>query len=137
MSKSESLKKKITQVRGKGKPAKRRNGRDINKDNLTAIERSILNFLLNSKEPVSVKQIAVEMYGEEVTAEAKGKDSVRTIRNALRIPKAMDLVVPIGDGTYTVSERFQKWGFKAAVKTASSWKADRELRRAPAEASPE
>lgn len=129
MTKSQSLKKKIKKIKGKGKVAKRRNGRDINKDNLTALERSILNMLLQSEQPVSVKDIAVEMYGEEVAAEAAGKDSVRTIRNALRIPKAMDLITPLGGGKYAASQRLKQWGFKAAEKTAMAWKAVREQRR--------
>lgn len=130
MTQSQSVKKKIRQVRNKGKVAKRRNGRDINTDNLTALERSILNFMASEKEPVTVKQIAVEMYGEEVAAEGKGEDSVRTIRNALRIPKAMDLITQSdGTGTYTVTDRYKKWGLKAAEKTAAAWKEEREHRR--------
>lgn len=130
MTQSQTVKKKIRQVRNKGKVAKRRNGRDINTDNLTALERSILNFMANENEPVTVKQIAVEMYGEEVAAEGKGEDSVRTIRNALRIPKAMDLITQSnGTGTYTVTDRYKKWGLKAAEKTAAAWKEERERRR--------
>lgn len=135
MTKSQTVKKKIRQVRNKGKVAKKRsNGRDIGKDNLTALERSILNFLVNSNRPVSVKEIAVEMYGEEVVAEGKGIESVRTIRNALRIPKAMDLVSPEGNGMYAASTRFKKWGFSAAEKTAAAWKQERENRRKEAAA---
>jgi repressor of nif and glnA expression len=130
--KSKTLQKKIDKLRGKDKPkvAKKRNGRDISDDNLTALERSILNFLAESDEPVSVKQIAIQMYGEDVVAEAKGKESVRTIRNALRIPKAMDLITPEGSGMYSASKSFKKWGFKAAKDTAAAWKADRDSRKA-------
>jgi len=129
MTKSQSLKKKINKIRGKSKPAKRKNGRDINKDNLTDIERNILNMLLQREQPASVKDIAVEMFGDEVEAEAKGKDSVRTVRNALRIPKAMGLINPIGTGKYEASAEMREWGFKLAERVAMTWKLDRDTRR--------
>lgn len=129
MTKSQSLKKKINKIRGKSKPAKRKNGRDISKDNLTDVERNILNMLLQKDEPVSVKDIAVEMFGENVSAEAKGKDSVRTVRNALRIPKAMGLINPVGSGKYEASEEMREWGFKLAERVAMTWKLDRDTRR--------
>lgn len=129
MTKSQSLKRRIRKVRGRNMGNKRMNGRDINKDNLTSLERDILNMLLQRNEPVSVKDIAVEMFGADVVAEAKGKESVRTIRNALRIPKSMDLLIPVGSGKYMASQRLQQWGFKAAEKTAMAWKEARDKRR--------
>ena len=133
MSKSQTVKKKIQQVRNKGKEgkvAKKGNGRDINKDNLTDLERSILSFMAQHEEPVSVKEIAVHMFGEDVAPEGKGANSVRTIRNALRIPKAMDLItMSDGSGKYTVTDRYLKGGLKAAEITAESWRKAREAQR--------
>lgn len=134
MTKSQSVKRKIRQVRNRGKSngkgVKSSTGRDIDTDNLTELERSILSFMKDVDYPVSVRDIAVQMYGEEVEAEGKGKTSVRTIRNALRTPKAMDLITQSdGTGKYSVSTRFRKWGFTAAEKTAAAWKTEREQRR--------
>lgn len=130
ITKSPSVQKKIRHAKNRGRPMKRRNGRDINEDNLTELERSILDFMKDTGEPISVRDIATELFGSDVAAEAKGRDSVRTVRNALRIPKAMDLISQSdGTGTYTITERYRKWGLKAAEKTAAAWKLERERRR--------
>ena len=104
--------------------------RDINDDNLTQIERDILTLLKDRGVCMSVKEIAFCLLGSDVSAEARGETSVRTIRNALRIPKAMGLISHTNlRGTYIITESFSKFGFQAAEKTAAAWKARREERR--------
>lgn len=134
MEKSKSAQKRIRTVRNRGKKngksSKSSTGRDINTDNLTDLERSILEFMVKVGSPVSVRDIATEMFGSDVESEGKGKESVRTIRNALRTPKAMDLITQSdGSGTYSVTTRFRKWGLVAAEKTAAAWKSEREQQR--------
>lgn len=118
-------------TKGNGMIRKRRNRRDINNDNLTEIERRLLTLLSTPGGPMSVKEIATALLGSNIEAEAKGKDSVRTIRNALRVPKAMGLLKHAkAKGHYEVTDIFREHGFEAAIKTAAAWKAGRRQRRA-------
>lgn len=112
-------------------PVKRnRFRRDISVDNLTQIERDILKLLQQGDSPMNVKEIAYSLLGPDVSAEARGEISVRTIRNALRIPKAMGLIRHANSrGSYIITESFRKFGFLAAEKTAAAWKTSREERR--------
>lgn len=120
----------MTQGKATGAAAQRtRRKRSINDDNLTDIERDVLSLLLDAERPMGVREIALYILGPSVKAEAKGEDSVRTIRNALRIPKAMGLLRHTDSrGTYTVTETFRKFGFYAAEKTAEAWRIGRERR---------
>ena len=118
-------------TRGNRMIRKRRNRRDINSDNLTDIERQLLILLATPGRPMSVKEMAESLLGPDVDAEARGKDSVRTVRNALRVPKAMGLLKhAAAKGHYEVTETFEKYGFEAAVRTAAAWKVGRAARRA-------
>lgn len=102
-----------------------RSKRDINKDNLTEVERSIIKFMLSRENPVSVKEIAEEMYGSDVKPEATGHSSIRTIRNALRIPKDMKLIEPVYRGVYKVSDELRERGLEATFIAAKILKESR------------
>ena len=116
---SQSVRQKIQKVRGKH--------RDIDTDNLTTLEKSILGYILRNEEAVTVKDIAGFLYGDDVAAEARGKDSVRKVRNALRVPKAMGLV-DYGEekGSYVATKDFKKRQFDLAVEKAAEWKKERQ-----------
>lgn len=109
---------------------KTRRSRSIWEDNLTMLERDILILLRGAKRPMTAKEIAAHLFGPSVKAEAKGEDSVRTVRNALRIPKSMGLLMPSGErGSYTITETFMEYSFYAAQKTAEAWRKERDVRR--------
>lgn len=121
MTKSQYLKKRISEVRGENKS---KTDRDPS-DNLIPLERSILEILSNAREPIGAKEIAVHLFGSDVTSEGKGVNSVRTVRNALRVPKSMGLLKQVDVGKYSISDDFKSCGMDFAVKMASEMKITR------------
>jgi len=122
VTKSEKLKERIENIRTSKKGvAEKMHFTERAKwdDNLTVLERRVLRYLANRSKGVDVKTIAVAFFGEDVPVEAYGMDSVRSIRNALRVPKSMGLIEPIGKGLYVASDKFKSRGFEFAREVAA------------------
>lgn len=110
--------------------------RDVNRDNLKPFEWSVIQFMSATSRPVTVQEIAEALIGEDAPQEAKGEKSLRTVRNALRMPKDMGIVETNGKrGVYTLSEGFKSYGRDFVVQQAARIKFERELRREQNDAS--
>lgn len=125
--------KKATRGNGKGKPAKkaaakpakkrakkaasksngksngaadRKIDRDKDGDGLRPIERTVITAVADEGEPLSIVGLAHRMFGENCGSE--GPESVRTIRNAARVPVRFGILESGGRGKLQTSTAYKR-----------------------------
>jgi len=80
--------------------------RDRKGDGLRPIERKIIKAVANSDGNLGILDIAHDMFGPECGSE--GPNSVRTIRNAIRIPIRYGIIEHSGRGRLRITEAYTK-----------------------------
>lgn len=106
--------------------ATRTNDRDRKGDGLREFERKLIK-VVEKHGPISIKNLAEKMFGKNVPGEADGKDSVRTIRNAVRKPVQYGLLQRPENGQIEVTNAYKKSGLTVAEKSVAT---AREARKA-------
>ena len=102
--KAKPQKKKIKKVSKKTKD--RVFDRDRSGDGLRPIEREIIEAVAYSDGNLGILEIAHNMFGPKCGSE--GPNSVRTIRNAIRIPIRYGIIEHSGRGRLCVTEQYVK-----------------------------
>ena len=100
-------KKKVKRITKKvSKKKDRVFDRDRSGDGLRPIEREIIEAVANSDGNLGILEIAYNMFGPKCGSE--GPNSVRTIRNAIRIPIRYGIIEHSSRGKLCVTEQYTK-----------------------------